>query len=80
MKKKPDIIVRNHKGSEEILKAIKESKPLTSRNVVESAHATLRACHFEANELKFFKPSCNFHFWCLKQMENITFWGCKIFF
>ena len=48
--------------------------------MVDSAHVTSRACHFEANELKFVKPSCNFHFWCLKQMENITFWGCKIFF
>ena len=48
--------------------------------MVESAHATLRARHFEGNELKIVKLSCNFLFWCLKQMENVTFWGCKYFF
>ena len=34
------------------------------------------AYRFVCNEVKSVKPSCNFHFWCLKQVKNINLGGC----
>ena len=38
--------------------------------------ATLRACRVVCDEGGGMKPSCNFHFGCLKQVDNINFGGC----
>ena len=41
---------------------------------------TLTARHFVCDEVRSVKPSCNFHFWCLEQVKNITLEGCKKIF
>ena len=33
------------------------------------------AYNFVCDELRSVKPSCIFHFWCLKQVENVNFQG-----
>ena len=38
--------------------------------------ATWKACHVVWDEAGGIKPSCNFHFGCLKQVDNINFGGC----
>ena len=34
------------------------------------------AYRFVCDELRSVKPSCIFHFWCLKQVKNINLGGC----
>ena len=38
--------------------------------------ATLKARHVVCDEVRSVKPSCIFHFWCLKQVKNINLGGC----
>ena len=38
--------------------------------------AHLTACHFIWGEVRTIKPSCNFHFGCLEQVNDINFRGC----
>ena len=38
--------------------------------------ATLKACRVVWDEAGGIKPSCNFHFGCLEQVDNINFGGC----
>ena len=37
---------------------------------------TFRARHFVCDLLRSVKPSCIFHFWCLKQVKHINLGGC----
>ena len=37
--------------------------------------ATLKACRVVCDEARGIKPSCNFHFGCLKQVNDINFGG-----
>ena len=37
---------------------------------------TLKACRFACDEVRTMKPSCNFDFGCLKQVNDINFGGC----
>ena len=34
------------------------------------------AYRFVCDEVRSVKPSCIFHFWCLKQVKNINLGGC----
>ena len=38
--------------------------------------ATLNACRVVCHEARGIKPSCNFHFGCLKPVDNLNFGGC----
>ena len=38
------------------------------------------ACYFACDEVRSFKPSCIFHFWCLKSFENKFLGVVKLFF
>ena len=37
---------------------------------------TLKACQVVWDKARGIKPSCNFHFGCLQQVDNINFGGC----
>ena len=38
--------------------------------------ATLKACRVVWEGVRGIKPSCNFHFGCLEQVNDIKFGGC----
>ena len=35
---------------------------------------SLNICHFELDSLRSIKPSCNFHSWYMKTLENMNKW------
>ena len=52
---------------------VNPKKKLGGRNL---PAATLKACRVVRDEAGGIKPSCNFHFRCLKQVDDINLGGC----
>ena len=63
-----------------IQKLIQIFNPKNTGRGLNQPIGTLRARRLVLDGVRIVKPSCKYHFWCLKQLKNISLWGCiKIF-
>ena len=69
----PEARVSFHAGEASSLPLLNPKRAGGGRN---PPTATLKACRAVCDEAGGIKPSCNFHFGCLEQVDNINFGGC----